>query len=109
MRAVTGYCPMGCGRTLNLRERDDRIICVWPECPRPDAVHEILAVEEIDHIVVLAVEDFSMEHPLRERLDGVLFDCPLNKWLSELDGPPYSPGRYRVSWDDAEGWCFEEG
>ena len=111
---IAGYCPMGCGHTLNLEKRNDcdRIVCIWPECPRPAAAHEILIADasaKPTHTVVLTVEDFSMEHPLQERLDGELFDCPLHKWLSSLDGPPNPPGRYRV-WakDNDEGWCFVE-
>ena len=92
---VTGYCPMGCGQTLFVGS-GGYVTCSWVDCPRPDAVAELLSERETEHIVVLEEGTFSIQHPLRERLDGDLFTCSLHEWLSEQDGPPEEPGRYRV-------------
>lgn len=93
---VAGYCPMGCGQTLFLGS-GSQIRCSNHGCPRPDAVDELLADRETEHVVVLGEATFSIQHPLRERLDGALFECQLHEWLSEQDGPPEGPGQYRVS------------
>ena len=92
---IAGYCPMGCGQTLFLGS-GGRITCSNHGCSRSDAVDELLAERETEHIVLLEEGTFSIQHPLRERLDGALFECSLHEWLSSQDGPPEAPGQYRV-------------
>lgn len=91
---IVGFCPMGCGHTL--LESGGYIMCAHGGCPRPTAASEILAEPETEHVVRLGADSFDIQHPLRERLDGQLFDCPLHEWLTAQDGPPEEPGRYRV-------------
>jgi hypothetical protein len=96
MQQIHGYCPMGCGETLFVD--DDQITCLSSNCPRPDAVSIILSDNEIEHIVVIGQKDFTVKHPLRERLDNELLECDLFEHLESLDGPPVSPGQhYRVT------------
>lgn len=94
-REVQGYCPMGCGETLGYV--DDVVACLNRQCPRPSAVHEILADRETEHVVVLHESTFTVRHPLRERLDDQLVTCRLHLWLQDQDGPPAPLGRYRVT------------
>lgn len=97
---VDGYCPMGCGRTLflSLPGKDGRggVTCSFVECPNPIVVDLLLADPETEHIVIIDVDTFNVQHPLRERIDGALFSCDLHTWLRDLDGPPHRPGRYRA-------------
>lgn len=104
-RKVQGYCPMGCGDTLFLGS-GGYVTCSWVKCPRPDAAADVLLERETEHVVVLGESTFDIQHPLRERLEGELFDCGLHARLRELSGPPFKPGRYRVFWRDGEalGW-----
>jgi hypothetical protein len=93
---VAGYCPMGCGRTLFLGA-SGHVTCSGAHCPRPDAVDVLLGDRETEHVVELGAWGFSVQHPLRERLDGALFGCGLHAAIAEQDGPPEVPGhRYRV-------------
>lgn len=103
---VPGYCPMGCGETL-FAGAGGYITCNYLDCPRPDAVSVLLADPETEHIVVVEPDTFSVQHPLRERLNGDLFTCGLHAWLTDQDGPPRKPGRYRVKWRGvgAGGWA----
>lgn len=95
MSKVQGYCPMGCGETLFLGS-GGYITCGYVECPRPDAATDILAERETEHIVLLESRTFSIQHPLKERLDGELFLCNLHDELTNIGGPPRLPGKYRV-------------
>lgn len=104
-RRVAGFCPMGCGESLTLAT-GGQIRCEYPLCPRPTAASEILADPQTGHIVELGVRDFSIIHPLRERLDGQLLECELNEYLQDLGGPPQPPGRYRVT-GSGETWTWE--
>lgn len=92
---VQGYCPMGCGQTLFLGS-GGYVTCSLDKCPRPDAASDILGEPETEHIVLLEPGTFSIQHPLKERLDGDLFKCGLHSELSDASGPPSMPGRYRV-------------
>lgn len=57
----------------------------------------ILADEETEHVVIFRAEDFTVRHPLRERLDDALMQCRIHAAIAELDGPPDDVlGRYRV-------------
>jgi hypothetical protein len=96
MTTVKGYCPMGCGETLTLGA-GGYITCSSLECERPDAVTEILEDRETQHIITLGAIEFTIKHPLRERLDDALLKCRLHAELSSADGPPHKPGTYRVN------------
>lgn len=92
MIPVAGHCPMGCGETLYLGEGGS-VVCA-SNCPRPNAVTEILADPETGHVVEVTEDGWRGLHPLRERLDGELLSCDLSQAM--LDGLPPPPGRYRV-------------
>ena len=83
-RAVTGYCPMGCGRTLFLAD-GGYVTCSYIHCPRRGAVADLLADREISHIVQLGEDTFTVRHPLRERLDDALMTCTLHEHIAGLD------------------------
>lgn len=104
-RAITGYCPMGCGRTLFLAD-GGYPTCTYIRCPRPDAVSDLLEDRETEHIVVFGDDTFTVRHPLRERLDDALMECKLHEHIAGLDGPPVRPGRYRAR-TASGGWTWE--
>lgn len=91
---VQGNCPMGCGETLKL-DKDGQVVCRKRACPNPGAVHWLLQ-EDGAHRVRLDEGSFEIRHPLRERLNGELWDCSLHHWLIAQPGPPYATGTYRV-------------
>lgn len=115
-RTIAGHCPMGCGTTLFVGS-GGYITCSFINCPRPDAVAVILAERETEHIVQLKRHDFSILHPLRERLDNELLRCDLHAYLVGLDGPPRQPGRYCArkaidgtwTWEPAAAPSTQEG
>jgi hypothetical protein len=104
-RAVTGYCPMGCGRTLFLAD-GGYVTCSYIHCPRRGAVADLLADREISHIVQLGEDTFTVRHPLRERLDDALMTCTLHEHIAGLAGPPVQPGRYRAHGAGGQ-WSWE--
>lgn len=120
---VGGCCPMGCGMTLILSGQEwsgeGDVACSNPDCPRPDAVRMLLQNPETEHVVTIREGGFTVEHPLRERLDGALHQCELHQDLQAADGPPEKPGRYRVTRHEPDavsesyrsgalgGWDFE--
>lgn len=95
VRTVAGECPMGCGTTLYLTH-DDQIACSAGDCGRPRAAAEILTDGETAHIVHLGPYDFSLQHPLAERLDGRILTCRVNRAISTAGSPPQPIGSYRV-------------
>jgi hypothetical protein len=87
---------MGCGLTLRV-DSCGLVYCSASACRDAHAVDKILSDPDIDqHIAVLYEETFSVQHPLRERVSGELFNCTLHKWLRDLECPPVDPGKYRV-------------
>lgn len=93
---VNGHCPMGCGETLFLGE-GGYVTCSYVDCPKPDAVATILEDNETEHIARFDGEGFSLMHPLRERLDGELFNCGVHLGLRAFaEMPVPEPGIYRV-------------
>ena len=113
-RRVQGCCPMGCGETLVLAA-EGYVTCTRLRCPRPDAATDILADQESEHIVVFGETEFTVRHPLRERLDDALMDCELHKDIAAMAGPPVRPGTYRARWADHDPatpgygrWTWEE-
>jgi hypothetical protein len=103
--SVAGYCP-ACGRESLILASDRRIVCCRLECPRPTAADEVLADRETEHVVQFNTGDFTVLHPLRERLDNALMDCQLHHDIASLDGPPVAPGRYRACRDGGR-WTWE--
>lgn len=95
MRIVRGYCPMGCGETLILDGA--RIKCSDFACSNPEAVHLILDNSETEHVVRIDEDDFSVKHPLRERIEDDLFECTVFRKIALMDHPYQEPGIYRVS------------
>ena len=90
---------MGCGRSLFLSD-DGRVTCCDASCPRPGAAAELLEDRETEHIVIFGETEFTVRHPLRERLDDALMDCELHKDIAAMSGPPVAPGTYRARWAD---------
>lgn len=99
---IQGRCPMGCGETLMLAE-GGFVTCCHLDCPRPDAASAILAGAGPEHLVELRERDFTVRHPLAERLDEALMNCTLHEHLQQM--PPRKPGRYRV-WQDGESYVW---
>ena len=97
---VKGFCPLGCGPTLQRRETDDKIVCQHGRCPRPTAVSDLLADREHEHVVQFSDSGYTVKHPLRERLDDHLLRCLLQEFLGALSGPPVPHGLYRVIFNE---------
>jgi hypothetical protein len=104
---VPGYCPMGCGQTL-FAASGGHITCSWIECPDPCAVDTILSDPETHHIVTLREDDFSVKHPLRERVADALLTCAVHGRIAEADGPPAQLGTYRIRVPAGNGAWFWE-
>ncbi|WP_416976692.1 DUF6085 family protein [Streptomyces sp. T028] len=104
--AIAGYCPMGCGETLQ-RTQAATIACGSPHCPRPDAVAALLADQETEHVVQFDPDGFTIRHPLRERLDDDLMRCELHQFCTSLPGPPRDGcGQYRAIFLGPRDWVF---
>lgn len=103
---VSGYCPMGCGETL-FAGAGGYITCSYIPCPRPDAVATLLGDAETEHIVELRQREFTVKHPMRERLDDALMACQLHAEIAAMSGPPAKPGRYRVT-GVSDGWSWQD-
>lgn len=94
---VQGWCPMGCGRTLHVNMDTGMIFCINKACSRPLAVTELISTEwKTHHTTVFRPGGFEIKHPLAERVTGSLLDCPLQRWLNSLEGPPVTAGTYHV-------------
>ena len=99
---VYGSCPMGCGQTLQV-DGLGSVTCYSANCPRPDAVQVLLADVETEHLVLVGSPLFSytIQHPLKERLEGQLFQCPVAAEVSDtVHQRMEEPGVYRVSRGD---------
>lgn len=96
---VQGYCPACGGESLFLGS-GGYVTCSRLDCRNPSAASDILDDRETEHVVTLWANDFSIRHPLRERLNGDLNDCKLHQQLKTLAGPPRVPGQYRVYMSD---------
>ncbi|SHI67316.1 DUF6085 family protein [Streptomyces sp. 3214.6] len=103
---VTGYCPLGCGETLQ-RAADGTIACADAGCARPYAITAILLDRETEHIVQFD-DGFTIRHPLRERLDDALMRCELHRFCVSLPGPPREgSGQYRAIHRGPKDWVFQ--
>lgn len=89
---VAGRCP-ACGGSSLFLGSGGYVTCSRSDCPVPDAAASILEDGETQHIVELRARDFTIRHPLIERLGDALMTCTLHTRLAELDGPPHRPGR----------------
>jgi Family of unknown function (DUF6085) len=87
---------MGCGPHLHVMS-GGLIMCLAKGCPEPGAVTGILSSPETRDVVQIDEDGFSILHPLRERLGNGLLDCPVNRALLAMPGPPALPGRYRAT------------
>jgi hypothetical protein len=114
---IRGNCPMGCGQTLHVEHTVGMVFCIDRNCPDSGAAHKLLQDEEHEHIIVLHADPerpqfathWTARHPLRERIEGDLFECPVIKALRAVDteerplAQTVSPGVYRVrlplSWE----------
>lgn len=92
---VVGYCPACGGNSLFLGS-GGYVTCSRIDCSNPSASSDILADRETEHVVTLHRAEFTIRHPLRERLGADLEDCKLHEQLKRMGGPPREPGRYRV-------------
>jgi hypothetical protein len=101
---VQGYCPW-CGSKSLFLGSGGYITCSVGDCTNPSAASDILGDRETEHVVVLGEVNFTIRHPLRERLDDALLSCDLHSTLQDSDGPPKRPGTYRVR-DVAGRWVW---
>lgn len=79
-----------------------RIQCKYIDCPDPLAWSKLIKEAYYpEHIVNLETDTFSVQHPIRERLQASrpLFECGLHTWIAARDRPPAPLGMYSVSWD----------
>jgi hypothetical protein len=57
----------------------EHLQCMNGECPNPSAAQQLLSDNETEHIVRFNERGFfNVKHPLRERIDGELLDCPIH-------------------------------
>ncbi|AHJ88352.1 hypothetical protein Hosp_051 [Mycobacterium phage Hosp] len=107
---VAGFCPMGCGATLTLTP-DGAVTCSDAECPDPRAVKSILANPHTDHLVRLDRNTVNVQHPLRERVGGAMFDCPTAAAIIEAGRSALEDGIYLVIVTDPKAhpndWTWE--
>lgn len=79
------------------------IRCSRIECPDPLAWMKLMQQEvEVHHLVKFDDEGYTVQHPLRERAVGNLFDCKLHLRLGDESyrrDSEWAPGTYRVEWD----------
>jgi Family of unknown function (DUF6085) len=98
---IQGYCP-ACGEAkLQVSSQQGGVVyCNEPNCPKPDAAHKILQDQEREHVLRLDDDGWTLKHPLRERLNSDLFDCPTTTALADLiertDIENTAKGKYRV-------------
>ena len=93
---LKAVCP-ACGSALAMSTIDGEIICNEQTCKRPTAASELLNEQAVNyHIVKLEEDGWTTLHPIIERLDRVLFDCPVDATLVEdfLVGQPI--GHYKI-------------
>lgn len=108
---VQGHCPMGCGQTLHVLGGE--VTCASAECPNAYAVKTILGDPETEHVAVFTETGVTVQHPLRERVEGDLFACDILGRCTHLGEPPEErpgrypeegPGRYRVTVHQPDGY-----
>ena len=102
---VVGHCP-ACGSSSLFLGEGGHVTCARLDCPNPAAVNELLDDRETEHIVEFGKADFTVRHPLRERIGDALMACDLHQYVAGLDGPPVLRGRYRARWTGTR-WTWE--
>lgn len=113
MIMIEGFCPVCGGQTLGVVQASvsfpAKVECTNINCTNIYAVAQILAVDEINHVVHFHDQGFSIRHPLRERIDDELLRCNLHNYLAEFApnelGFEYEVGTFRA-WSDGEGENF---
>lgn len=90
---VAGYCPE-CGSGLLFLGDGGHVTCGMPDCPAPGAADGILADQQTSHVAVFTDTEFTLRHPLRERLGDALLTCQVHTALAA--GRVMPPGRYVV-------------
>lgn len=101
--AIDGFCPMCGKRSLAVevslvRGPTARVRCYHPDCPDPEGIDKLMQDSEVHHILdVNEWQTWTLKHPLRERINGNLFECPLHGFLRQEFAFRYPPeqGRYR--------------
>lgn len=70
--SIRGFCPMGCGEdTLYATAKGGYIICAGngeDDCSDPRSVSKLLSSPETDHVAMVGEYDFTIAHPMRERI-----------------------------------------
>lgn len=61
----------------------------------------ICSGQDPEHIIELTDTGWTLQHSLACRLEGELFDCPINKavqdWMADLGKAPAARGRWYVT------------
>lgn len=109
---VKGHCPV-CGAS-ELFLCHGKVVCANTSCSRPTAAHELLQDDETGHIMSVGPREFTLRHPIRERLDDALMNCQLHQHMTEfivsyLDEGSMAAGQtYRVYGSgDGEDFAWE--
>lgn len=63
-------------------------------------------IETTGHIVRVGDDGFILKHPVIERENDRLFDCPLHTQLMNMSSLP-KPGEYAIIFNDRGGFSFE--
>lgn len=100
---VAGYCPI-CGSASLMLGEGGYITCTRADCPRPDAVADLLADRQTEHIVWIRDDGYTVRHPLRERLADQLLTCKVDEYMAELPRAPLAPGKYLLC--DSVPWAW---
>jgi len=110
-RPVDGICP-ACGKQYlgiavwHRSEEASRVHCWNILCPDPKAVWKILNRPDTDHVAWFGQHGWTLQHPLKERVDDKLASCPATAWMQRhIPAEADRPGLYRMT-EDGDGWCF---
>jgi len=84
---TTYLFPCMCGKTLCAEPNE------YIECCR-ERVQELLAEEH--HQIEFRNDGWTVSHPMRERLNGTLFDCEMRWDMGDIG----YRGRFELDWDE---------
>lgn len=79
---IAPACPV-CNHELAYTKSHGELTCTWSDCPRPTAATELLSEGETEHLITLTTDGYTIKHPIRERLDDALLNCPLAAYITE--------------------------
>ena len=100
---VLGYCPMGCGQTLEYDSSTLYILCRDTNCPNNAVVTKILLDPETNHLVTFDEMGWSAIHPLRERDPTYnLLYCEIGIWAEsnrDLESRVYRVKKTPTGWE----------